>query len=361
MKTVFPSPVVTLTPAHSAGNLFVCIAELVTAFRRHTRKRIVSTSRLYLNVSAGMLTITSYVPHRIAPEVTAFSMPFDGPEVSGSFSANFLRLFKKFAELPYEYRQSEGDRPQLIIKEQTFEYAIDLHQDEFEIVETVFRNSVDSPIFNSVGSVILGITTREFEGLEMTITTTDNYFADLNTAVALGIVAKGVKPKKADLYAAIADYNAKAAAAEQVQVADSLAETRASLEKLIADVPAVESPVVTVDVPAIAVEVVSEAVGNAYTALRSQWNEKREAKASGAAKKATVKKSTAMADALYQPNDYKQKPSAKILQLIEILKAGATPEQVCAAMGWKTWSPEKSVVRNYGYKIKVYNGVCSIP
>lgn len=353
MKTVFPSPVVTLTPAHSAGNLFTCIAELVTAFRRYTRKRIVSTSRLYLNVSAGMLTITSYVPRRIAPEVAAFSMPFDGPEVSGSFSANFLRLFKKFAELPYEYRQSEGDRPQLIIKGQTFEYAIDLHQDEFKIVETVFRNSVDSPIFNSAGSVILGITTREFEGLEMTITTTDNYFADLNTAVALGIVAKGVKPKKADLYAAIADYNAKAAAAEQVQVADSLAKTRASLEKLIADVPAV-------DVPAVAVEVASKG-GNAYTALRLQWNEKREAKASGAAKKATVKKSTAMADALYQPNDYKQKPSAKILQLIEILKAGATPEQVCAAMGWKTWSPEKSVVRNYGYKIKVYNGVCSIP
>jgi hypothetical protein len=84
-----------------------------------------------------------------------------------------------------------------------------------------------------------------------------------------------------------------------------------------------------------------------YASLHEQWKAKKEGNTPDKVK-------------TYPAKAQKNNPSTQISALINLLQSGATEEQICREFGWKSWTPTKTVVRNYGYSVTVDNGIYAI-
>jgi hypothetical protein len=107
------------------------------------------------------------------------------------------------------------------------------------------------------------------------IVTTENYFSDLNLAIAEGLFLSNAKPKKVDLYNAIASHN------KACEIVDAPTQVVTQPEKHSEEIAVVE--------PVGAVRTVTKAKKNAYAELRQQWNNNRAMKGVKAVKAASQK------------------------------------------------------------------------
>lgn len=165
------------------------------------------------------------------------------------------------------------------------------------------------------------------------ITITNNYFQDLNAAIAAGIITKagGKNPKKADLYAAIAAHNETIETPQtEVEPVDMVTSTQAEIVTLEAegDEAALQAALMAMD----AAEDAAIAEQQAQAKVK-QFRQPKELYAAPTGNKPV-------------------KPGSKVELEINTLRNGATKEELLTALGWNSWSHSRSSALACGYGIR---------
>ena len=289
---------------------------------------------------------------------------FESPEIiCGFLPTSFRKLFRLLQEHSQQWLQmtclneNEQVETRLVLFGDNFQYRFNLNP--FRLLMPIFNPFPNSKVIditkdlkihvetlnhNAVHCVIVDkeITT---ENNTMQLTTTNNYFADLATAVEANLFTRdGKNPKKADLYLAIDAYNDQLVKAPEVTIDVKAVEVQA-----VPTVQALPTP------PTLPMLQSTEA----YDTLRSQWAENKTAKSTRTKVRAATATAT-VKDCTYTAKATKSNPSKKIVELIEMLTVGTTKEAICQAFQWKSWNPKTSVVLNYGYNLQMEDGIYSI-
>ena len=172
------------------------------------------------------------------------------------------------------------------------------------------------------------------EKIVMIIPITGKYFTDFWAAVKVGLIAQKDAVKKVELYRLIDEYNSRQIV--EVEVVPEI-------------VPEVET----------AISIVTEISTRSKNKKPILALPPARDKAKGVQSIAKPNKKE-LEGTVYSALDNKSNPGKKISDLISLLEIGASKEQICEKFGWKTWDPNKTVVRNYGHAIRMENDTYSI-
>jgi hypothetical protein len=240
------------------------------------------------------------------------------------------------------------------------------------------------------------------------ISITNNYFADLKTAIDAGLFPANSKPKKTALYDAIAAHNAdqpaqsatppaplyldpqnaepqpteletlKAAfdeaqrdyqfgfASGDLKAQQAAAKRRAKILKQLADLkkPEVDQAMIearqvrqaaAVDITALEAAGDEDAVQAALLAMDAEMPAPapKAPKAKRIKAKPGERKSRDLTAELPPLKPFRQpKAGSKAEQEINLLRAGATQKEMMEALGWERWHWKFSAARNYGYGLR---------
>lgn len=231
-------------------NLTAAIILAIKELRRNGQP-VTQDHTLFIRAIDNHLTVASFKPSPSPRPVDAVAVkiPFETSSiVCGCIPAAFQKLFRMLTEMPQSWNQDRDQNGDFLsISGDNFSYRLGLKAHLFNIVKT-FDCAIDTITVHS--DIINTSNNHDTEKSMSAITITNNYFADLNSAIEAGLFTRnGKNPKKAELYDAIERHNAAIQPAE---------------------VAPVEQP------------------ANVYDGLLNQWKEKKAANAKKSEKKPPV-------------------------------------------------------------------------